>query len=251
MVKQSKKIIKKIKKTKKKTMKSKKSKKTMKSNKSIHSISVSDWFQSDNVKNYAKKNTLDYKVNRVINFIKKLKNVPYLMYNFNKGPTKDGPPFWIENSKPPSIKTIKKKGLVCVGIANIARRLLGLEVPGNITNYSTKNKDVKAWPGGTGAWFDYLKNKKRLKKINLKKSYPIGSLLLQDFNNKDQGHVAIVVTESNTNIMDAHVVHAIHHGKEVSKSKRYDNVVEETLDRYWNHERFTHVCLPKDWLDKN
>ncbi len=249
MVKQTKKNIKKNIKKRRKT--NKKTIKSNKSNKSVHSISVSDWFENDNIKNNEKKNTLDYKVNRVISFIKKLKNVPYLMYNLNKGPTKDGPPFWVETSKPPTIKTIKKKGLVCVGVANISRRLLGLEVPGNITNYTTQNKDVKAWPGGTGAWFDYLKNKNRLKKINLKKSYPIGSLLLQDFNHNDQGHVAIVVTESKTNIMDAHVIHAIHHGKEVSKSKRYDKVIEETLDRYWNNERFTHVCLPKDWLGKN
>ena len=51
--------------------------------------------------------------------------------------------------------------------------------------------------------------------------------------------------------MEARILHAINHGKEVTSSKRYNNVVEETLNRYWNSERFSHVCVPKDWLGKN
>ena len=202
-------------------------------------------------KNKTKKNKTNQKINKAITFIKKINGFPYVNYNKKTPPKKDGGPFWLSNDKAPSLSQIKKEGVVCVGIANLCRRVMGLEIPGKITNYKTKSKLAESWPGGTAAWFDYLLNTNRLQKIELNKSYPIGTLLLQDFNTKNQGHVAIVVSEKGGNVMNSQVIHAIRHNTDVSKSKRVDAAILHTLTKYWFHERFTHICLPENWLLKN
>tara|TARA_B100000424_G_scaffold47072_1_gene32707 strand:+ start:14517 stop:15443 length:927 start_codon:yes stop_codon:yes gene_type:complete len=202
-------------------------------------------------KNKTKKNKINPKIKKAITFIKNINGFPYVNYNKKTPPKKDGGPFWLSNDKVPSLSQIKKEGVVCVGIANLCRRTMGLDIPGKITNYKTKSKLAESWPGGTAAWFDYLLNTNRLQKIDLKKSYPIGTLLLQDFNTKNQGHLAIVVSEKGDNVMNSHVIHAIRHNTDVSKSKRVDEAILHSLNKYWYHERFTHICLPENWLLKN
>ena len=60
----------------------------------------------------------------------------------------------------PTIEDIKKGGLACIGVTNLIRRHLGLKIP----TESGKWKDL--FPGGTGAWFNYLKKiKKGFKKL--------------------------------------------------------------------------------------
>ena len=211
-----------------------------------------------NIRKTRKKNTsCSSKIRKVMEFIKKLEGTPYKLINKRIPPKRDSAPFWIGPGDIPSINKIRKDGLICVGVANLCRRLMHLEIPGKITNYKPKNKELEKWIGGTGAWFDYLSHKKRLKKINFKKTYPEGTLLLQNFNIKDQGHVAIIINDNPKEIMTTDFKFNFFHGRSniihaIKNPKGYKTgvLVEPLLD-YWNYKRFTHVCLPEDWLCKN
>jgi len=69
------------------------------------------------------------------------------------------------------------------------RRRIGLEVPLN-----------HRYPGGTGAWLQYLRKNKMLKAFDEKNiaSYPEGTLLVRPYSNfSDQGHVAVLLNDGN------------------------------------------------------
>lgn len=180
------------------------------------------------------KKSINSAINKALRYAKKLVGVKYKVSK--DPPSKDSGPFWNRDGPSPSIEDIKKDGLACVGVTNLIRRHLGLKIP----TESGKWKDV--FPGGSGAWFHYLKDKKRLQKINYSKTYPKGTLLLQDYNPKDMGHVAIVWTENKKGLSHSKILHSTH----ISKA-----VVIEKLDDYKMNKRFTHICLPEKWLAKN
>ena len=176
------------------------------------------------------------KVSKAIKFLKDLDGTPRKNYCKNNPPKKDGAPFWIGDEKITDIEYIKKSGSVCVGLTNLVRRFMGLEIPGKISN-----KKKVFWPGGTGAWFNYLKNEKRLEKINFNKVYPKGTLLLQDFNPKDQGHVIVTINSSKKGLLYSKIIHSIH----------IKGTLIELVKDYPNYKRQTHICLPQNWILKN
>ena len=61
-------------------------------------------------------------------------------------------------------------------------------------------KTIFCW--GTDAYFYFLKSKNRLILLDSNKKYPKGSLWIQDYNNYDQGHVALV-TNSLNNLLES------------------------------------------------
>lgn len=187
------------------------------------------------------------KVNKALRYAKKFENFPYKLCGKQPNLTKDNEPFWFQNEKPPPLSLVKKKGLSCVGLANLVRRYMGLEIPGKITGQRPRGL-IKQWPGGTSAWFDYLKKKKRLEKIDFNKVYPKGTLLLQDFNPRDQGHVAFTITSSKKGLLESKMIHSIN---DRANGKIYNRVVIEKVKDYPNYKRHTHVCLPQNWLLKN
>ena len=151
----------------------------------------------------------------------------------------DIPPFWAGNGEPPPLEKIKSNGIVCVGLANLARRKVGLEIPGNITG--EKKTD---FPGGTLEWFKYLNTRNMLEVIDINKQYPEGTLLIWDFNQRDQGHVAIIY-KSNTDLLSSDIIHSF------NNSKKNKGVVIEKMTNYKKYKNFTHVCLPIHWLGEN
>lgn len=159
----------------------------------------------------------------------------YTIYNFESPVMNENEPFWVSNKELPDFKYIYEKGSTCVGLINIVRRHLKLKIPGLEENYE--------YPGGTGSWFKYLNTKNRLLKINFLSNYPKGTLLIQDFNLIDQGHVA-VVTENNSKLLESIIIHNIN---DISDEK-YNKVILEKVSNYPNYKRFTHVCLPENWL---
>ena len=179
---------------------------------------------------------------KAMRYAKKLVGVKYKV---NKvAPTKDGAPFWASNDPPPNLEDIKKKGgMCCVGLPNLIRRYLGLQVPGYVTG---QKKHV--FPGGTRAWFEYLKLKKRLKKIDYNKSYPKGTLLLEDYNPVNMGHLAIVWTENKKGLLNSKILHSNYHAGIKSLVIEY---FHNFMIKEKNNKRFTHICLPEDWLLKN
>ena len=109
-------------------------------------------------------------------------------------------PFWIgyNTNLIPSFETLRSQGLNCVGLTNLVRRKLRLPIPGlEEPDYDLENKKVN-FIGGTENWFHYLRNKNLLHPINFQAVYPKGTLLIQDYNLEDQGHVGIIVEQGKT-----------------------------------------------------
>jgi hypothetical protein len=171
--------------------------------------------------------------------------------------------FWCENESPPSALEIKKndKSIVCTGFINLLRRKLGLDIPGLEGNIKGKYKELyKKYPGGTGAWFLYLHQRKLLEKFDMKMKYPKGTLLLARFKNVefDQGHVAVVYedTDNKTSINDQLIIHAspdvLYTDKD--KYKNHGSVKIEPFyisNNNWKYKNkcyYTHICYPENWL---
>ncbi|VVU94480.1 hypothetical protein CPAV1605_202 [seawater metagenome] len=185
-------------------------------------------------------------INKALKYAKSMEDFQYACWKPSMGfPNEDGPPFWKFNAPVPDLNIIKKNGVCCTGLANLVRRYLGLQIPGNVT--LNKQKRSK-YTGTTAEWFYYLKKNKRLEKIDFLKCYPKGTLLLQDYNPKDQGHVAITINSSKKGVLFSKQIHAI---RDYCKKKKYSSVVIEKLIDYPKHTRYTHVCLPENWLLKN
>ena len=178
------------------------------------------------------------RIDRALNYLKKFEGTPRKSYNFDVPPTTDCEPFWIENKEPPDINYIKSRGLVCVGLGNLVRRFMSLQVPGNVTN---KNY---YWPGGTESWFSYLNDEKRLEPIDFNKIYPPGALLIQDFNPIDQGHICITLNSHEKGLLHTEIIHNI-------SDKYFCGTFIHKLVDYPNYKRHTHICYPENWLLKN
>ena len=86
------------------------------------------------------------------------------------------------------------------------------------------------------------------KKIDFTKTYPDGTLLLQNYSAENAGHVAIVLKSSKKGLLDSKIIHNV---GGIFKEKKYREVVIELLKDYPDYKRFTHVCLPENWLLKN
>ena len=192
------------------------------------------------------------KVNKAIRYAKKLLTYPYVLPGRQppKNTNKDYGPFWYANEEPPKLEVLKKKGLVCVGLANIIRRYMGLQIPGKVTGQKL-TPIVKRWPGSTSAWFHYLKSKNRLKKIDFNKVYPKGTLLLQDYNIKDSGHVAFTVNSSKKGLLESKIIHAVNWKDSKKNIFVREVIIEKVKDSVRPYELYSHICLPQDWLLKN
>ena len=163
--------------------------------------------------------------------------------DINHPPLLEESPYYIGTGNIPLYKKIKKEGVNCSGLVNLIRRYLGLEIPGMIIA-----EPEHYWPGGTGAWFSYLLCKNRLEIIDYDIVYPKGTLLLEDFNKENQGHLAIVVNSHSKGLLFSKIIHS-RWEPEISR------VIIETFNNYKFkgkiNKRFTHVCLPDNWLIKN
>ena len=178
----------------------------------------------------------DRRLNYLIIFLRKLRGMKYTLCL--EEPKNDGPPLWNQNNKLPSYKIIYNSGSACVGLVNMIRRKQKLNIPAL----------NKKFVGGTESWFKYLKGSGRLIDIDLNDVYPKGSMLIQNYNPNDQGHVAIITLSSKQGIMNSKIIHSVS-GK--FKEKNYNSCVEEQLKDYPYYSRFSHVCLPEDWIFKN
>jgi len=195
--------------------------------------------------------TQNKQISKAIRYAKRYENYPYKLCNKNpvKNTNIDKGPFWCVNEKTPLMMQVKKSGLNCTGLANLVRRHMRLQVPGKVTGQKL-TLDDKKWPGSSSAWFNYLKNEKRLQKINFNKVYPKGTLLIQNYNPKDQGHISFTINSSKNGLLESKIIHCIN-DKDKETGKVYKSVVIEKLKDYYNYKRHTHICLPQNWLLKN
>ena len=171
---------------------------------------------------------------QILKALKYIKKFNGMKYKFSKNaPIKENvPPFWIGNTKPPKFEYIYKNGSNCAGLVNLVRKYMKLEIPGDITGLK-KGKFI----GGTGEYFNYLKKMNRLEKINFNKVYPIGCLLIQNYNLKDQGHLAILLSSSKKGLLYSKIIHNCQ-----------NTTLIEKLNEFSQYNRFTHICLPEKWL---
>lgn len=153
-------------------------------------------------------NRLDTKytdeVDAVISYLRSLIGVPYKEWDGAKWRPDNTAPFWMPDymTEPqsativPDITLIYASGGVnCAGLINLGLQRIGIEPPGIHTEY----------PGGTGAWGAYVTWMPYIPD----RVYPRGSILLREYRNeKDQGHLAMIITDDNSIGMNNHLIHA-------------------------------------------
>lgn len=216
------------------------------------------------------------KIRSALEYAFSLVGSPYRWYI--EGPFKEDDQFWVKNDEAPSSKKIfeEDKCIVCAGLTNLMRRKIGENIPGihpllieDDYNDDTKNGYTRAWglefPGTTGTWFHYLRQKGWLQEININTEYPIGTLLIKDFDSidGDQGHVAVIAGHGlSKKLCDSLIIHAFAgYGISVEDVKREGNfnkrVGETGITPYQNIQKhwpkfgttyFTHISLPEHWL---
>lgn len=218
----------------------------------------------------------DDKIRTALEYSFSLVGAPYRWYI--EGPFKEDDQFWVKNDEAPSAKQIfdDNKCIVCAGLTNLMRRKIGENIPGihpllldDDYNDDTKTGYTRAWglqfPGTTGTWFHYLRQKGWLHDIDINTEYPVGTLLIKDFDSidGDQGHVAIIAGHGlSKKLCDSLIIHAFAgYGISVEDVKREGNInkrVGETgITPYQNIQEdwpkfgttyFTHISLPEHWL---
>ena len=163
---------------------------------------------------------MEIKVRRALAKAEEYMGIPYSAWRPDVSCYGDHGPFWSYNGPAPSFDRVKRELLNCVGLINVVRRDLGLEIPGA--------DEQRYYAGGTYEWFTYLDHKKKLKKFEPSRIYPDGTLLLRCFRSQeDDGHVAIICGPNQ-------VVHSIR-DQGVCRSQIWPDYYE-------------YVCAPADWL---
>lgn len=224
----------------------------------------------------------DDKIRTALEYAFSLIGVPYRWYI--EGPFKEEDQFWVSNNPAPTAKEIfqEDKCVVCAGLTNLMRRKIGKHVPGIdpiregfVDDYNSETDEgynpeqAKKWPGTTGTWFHYLRQKGWIDDLDLDKEYPVGTLLLRDFLSlDDQGHVAVIAGHGLTKkLRDSIVIHAFagyrNSGEVLAKRDGKTNVGETGLSpfihflnpEWWplhpKHNTgtyYTHISLPEHWL---
>jgi hypothetical protein len=202
-------------------------------------------------------------IDKVINYAASMEGVPFRWFVPGEVEFKGDDAFWCENGPPPTADEIREqdKSIVCSGLPNLMRRFCGLTIPGLGRPMRGKFKDeFKACPGGTGTWYSYLRQNKRIQKLNMKQRYPKGTLLIARFKGfgKDQGHLAVIcddVDETKT-INDQNIVHAtcsvayadIGNHKDHGSVKIEPFRISNELYRFDKISYYKFICLPGDWL---
>jgi hypothetical protein len=192
----------------------------------------------------------------IVEYLKTFVGVPYRWHRAGDDITGDEP-FWAAEEGVVTREYIDAhdKSIVCTGLANLARRYLGLSIPG--LDGSLEHVLGKKYPGTTGTWFAYLEQKGALNPLDVNANYPVGSLLLRDFYNvhSDQGHIAIVAGVEGATILEQTILHAFavlpYEGSETVKNVGQTALEPFAVSHNWIPEGYyTHVCMPQGWLEE-
>lgn len=115
--------------------------------------------------------------------------LPYGAWDGEEIPRDDTSPFYAcaQGVRLPEHALVAVQGVSCTGLTNIMRRFCGLGAPGVYD-------ELEMYPGGTGAWYQFLLPALRQFHDAESGDYPVGALLFRPYRNfEDQGHVAVVV----------------------------------------------------------
>jgi hypothetical protein len=158
----------------------------------------------------------------------------------------DTAPFWIGDTLPPKKNIIKKNGVNCAGLINLLRRYA--ELPVSVV------LEKQHGYAGTSEWFTYLNKKKRLKKFDINKSYPAGTMVLRNFNLIDSGHVGVIFKENTKGVLFSSLLHSVGWDDGGHQMVKIDSTVGKSYFHAYNGTtnvgHYTHICMPQDWLCK-
>jgi hypothetical protein len=176
-------------------------------------------------------------IEKALTYAKSLIGIPYRWYDESTELVAPNDKFYYAAESTLSRDEIitADKSIVCAGLINLMRRKLSLSIP-----------KYGAYPGGTVAWYKYLKSNNRLQKLSSTDEdihdFPIGTLLLKKYQNEvEQGHLAVIIDSKL-------IIHAY----------AYTDIPYALRHKYKNHgcvgisacdlSYFTHSCLPENWL---
>ncbi len=195
------------------------------------------------------------RISKVLTYAKSLVGVPYRWHR-EGDVIQSSDKFWAKNASHVTRKEIDEedKCIVCTGLINLMRRYQGLSIPG--LDGSLNDIEGDQFPGTTGIWFNYLERKGRLEPLDTSRKYPKGTLLIRNFSNveTDQGHVAVIIDEKGSSILDQRIIHAYatmpYKGSEDVKNVGKTGTMKFTSSHYYGTPEgyYTHVCLPENWL---
>lgn len=188
-------------------------------------------------------------LNKSINYATLIIGTPYEWWNVGdmRG---DRAPFWAANETVPLPEVVRSQSCTCTGLINLMRRAADLSIPG-------ADNPQDFFPGGTVRWFEYLEGKKVLSRIDVNLSYPLGTLCIRPYVNEvDQGHVAVVFSQTMKSVLNAKVIHSCAKDPTPKPEQRvpYGVKVDQNLEtsHSWSQEGYyTHVCLPEGWLSRD
>ena len=140
---------------------------------------------------------LDQNIEKAAEYLDKIVGTPYSWWRGGNVP--DGAPAWAKHGAPPPAADVKGTSCFCAGVANLARRVVGLEIP----NLGDPRYDggVVAYFGATGsapaifARQGYFERHGKLRRFDLEEARRPWTLIGRKYRNasNDQGHVAIVI----------------------------------------------------------
>lgn len=143
-------------------------------------------------------------------------------------------PFYASYDTLPSIEQIKKEGICCAGVINLACRLVGAEIPG------VQEKHMYA--GGTYLWEQWAREKHALMPIVDCPPPPNSILVLPYENPEQQGHVALMMKNNM-------VLHSYSYNYEPTAGTLEDpGVVLEPFETVLNMFDFNLYIPPEKWM---
>ena len=166
----------------------------------------------------------------------------------------DACPYWCADALPPPTSVVRTHGTNCAGLVNLMLRA----VKGHPTAVSCSAADADAAHrepslGDTRNWFSYLTHQSCLHPFCETDQYPAGTLLLRDYNERDHGHMAVVLAPRDEHgVLHARLLHSVGWDDGGELGVRIDETVGRShffqYDGEHNCGHYTHVCAPRDWL---
>lgn len=189
-------------------------------------------------------------LDKALEFGRRLAGTPYGWWQ--GGPISRGAPSWAQEGPPPSFDVARSQLLNCTGLANLMRRVAGLEIPHRLV-LGLFGREVPQHPdrpqdpyaGGTAAYRRYFSTVAT--RFGTSDPYRRGTLLGRGYRNKaDQGHLAVLLGDGRR----APLLHSYSakHLRDGGPGVVCDLSLDEACRRLPSLCRFEYAVAPEHWL---
>ena len=197
-------------------------------------------FSSSVHQHFKKNKNENCTITEVLEYGKSLIGVPYEWWV--RGTIPHVAPMFALDNPPPHRSEITTCN--CAGFVNLLLRFAGKKIPDHRT----------AGMGGTIAYWMVYEERGVLEKFDIKssKTYPEGTLLLRQYrNSNDQGHVAVLINDIET--QKQMVLHSItllpyKDNSQKDRSKNLGINMKYTLEESHDGEYYDAIVRPKNWI---